>query len=57
MAAKNPTVLTMAGGLNKIASDLEAEFSALNSLFGAGKWDQMKLINNDRDVSLIKKRA
>lgn len=40
MAAKNPTVLTAAGGLNKLVSDIDKEFGALKQLFGSGNWNQ-----------------
>jgi hypothetical protein len=40
MAAKNPTVLTAAGGLNKLINDIDKEFGALKQLFGVGNWNQ-----------------
>lgn len=40
MAAKNPTVLTAAGGLNKLINDLDKEFGALKQLFDVGNWNQ-----------------
>ena len=40
IAAKNPTVLTAAGGLNKLANDIRVEFQALDTLTGFGNWNQ-----------------